>query len=416
MKLTPSNRLVLKAFSKLFFSSQKIHKNNISPKTIPNIFQNFGKKSFEPEPNTKNAFFFLNKRNSPLVQNLIKDIEETMRKLDNCLFEKSQISTKNHIQNLLDFYLKQINSEDPEKFEKIAKINKIYLENIKKMFFSLSHNETINKIIVSFIDSFLSCEYYEFTKKTIILTNLQAYLEVIIPNLETEVYKTIHNKNRHLFINETVDLTQYKRIIGQKSTISFFIELGFFPQNFNTKFMPFLFKEANLNKDQNLKKTIDEFIDKLGIYFEKTRDPQNFIEKIDSKLSTKKIQNVLKEFISLDDFNEFLYFLFNLKEKQISSELLLSSINDELLKNLQKILMKSPIHTVLLFIQLTSSQSSRISRNKLISFQFYNIFLKKFRILVNFWRFSLIFSTILSLILMSFSRNFTNIRWISNIH
>ena len=113
MKLTPSNRLVLKTFSKVFFSSQKIHKNNISPKTIPNIFQNFGKKSFEPEPNTKNAFFFLNKRNSPLVQNLIKDIEETMRKLDNCLFEKSQISTKNHIQNLLDFYLKQINSEDP---------------------------------------------------------------------------------------------------------------------------------------------------------------------------------------------------------------------------------------------------------------------------------------------------------------
>ena len=371
-------------FSTNFFRfsrfSQNFSSKKILPQTTPNVFQGFGKK-IEPEEN-KNSKFFLSKKNTDStndIQKKIKEIENTLKKEKN-----NKLSPKNIIINLLELCQNQIllNKEERRSFVNLKNINKILKENNEILSFSIQNFPKINKIIISLVDLITLCEYFENPKKIALLNIFQEFLEIIFKNLETEVYKTIHNKNERFFISE---INEYQNFMANRSTFSFFVEMDIFPKNFEN-FLDFLQKEKKNTKNPNLEKSINDFYERLGFYFnENSQDFSNF-----SNFTLQIFQEKIKELNSLSGFNEILLFSEGVPQNFQNSLFLM--INEELVKNFQKFLEKSSLQTIFFFTLIVSRKNSIISKNKLISFQILQLILKKIK---TFSQFLAIFSCFL---------------------
>ena len=193
MKLKFPNQCVfLTNLSREFASSPKFPYKNIAPETIPNIFQGFGKK---PQPfatkNVKITNFFLSKK----FHDSASETQKIIMQMETSLKENTKFSSKNLMNNFLDFYTKQLTGDNSKKFEILNTLNKICKENIQNLAFSLQNAPQIHDIIGSLINFISLCEYFEYTKKITWIKILQEFLDIVFKSLETEVYKNIHNKN-----------------------------------------------------------------------------------------------------------------------------------------------------------------------------------------------------------------------------
>lgn len=318
-----------------------------------NNIRNEGSYVFNEEHNKKQTIL---KKESSLsrttinAKRLIMKIEKNLLEIKNLVANNSKFALRNKIESLLLMYhLEQKNPDN--NIEEISLMNKLLIENKDYLSLSLTNKGTINNIIEFYISQFLNFNRTQLKEKKTTIDILNEFLYLIFTSLDLEVYKEFNNKKISIIPEVVFDFYRFRSEIANKPTYFFFQELDILPKSFSEKLLPFLLNEKK-NKNENKENYVDYFFDNLQIYLvnnEAIEYSHNF------SLDPSKLLNLLTEFTTLHEFNEFLYFLYLDKNyKQDENEILRKFFLEQFSMKFPEILDKAPIQTVIFFLFLSS--------------------------------------------------------------
>ena len=365
----------------------------------PRLFLNFGKnlpiKEDEEIGPKKSSISPI-----PIQERLVKidflmdQINKTLNKIKALVKAKRYFLVKPEIDVLLSLcheQQKNILNENFSKIDILISINEKLLKELPNLSFSLKNNVKIYMIFDKYIQSFVDWDRYNYKEKGILIELISDFLTIVFQTLDLEVFKEILNK--YIPFGTELNIDYYRSNIANKSTLSFYIELGFIPNSFTT-YLKSLEFELNQGKgDEIYQNKIKIFFNKFLIQFKNNPN----IDYLDNLFSNeRKIKEVILKFKNLHQYNEFIHYLFFINKfddiKFYNQNIwLFELLIKQLMESFPMFLINSPIQTIM-FFTLLSSVKNCLGGNRLIPLQIFNFLLKKIQ---NFSQFLSIFSILI---------------------